>query len=305
MLHTNKHTPSSAIQIRIARSQVDIMTFKGIAKDALFQHSILCQTFLPYRNPGNSILNWEHHQGKAQLSIQSNKVWHPETKSHSHIGLPYGVKARLLFLYLNTLAVQNQSPLIPIEGKLSTFMKQMGMDTNGRNIADTRKIYRRLMLSTISLSYHNKEGNIKIVRAFDIPPDRQHAQLDWLPFIHLSDTYYNSLIQHAIPIDKRAIRALAHNAMAIDLYTWLSQRLHRVPKLRPQFISWAAVRAQFGPQYKRMCDFKSNFRKYLTVVLTQYPSARIKEIPNKGFSIQYSPSPIRKKDDSIAHMIRK
>ena len=42
--------------------------------------------------------------------------------------------------------------------------------------------------------------------------------------------YFDSLTRFAVPMDERAIAALAGWAMALDMYCWLAQRqLHRVP----------------------------------------------------------------------------
>jgi len=38
--------------------------------------------------------------------------------------------------------------------------------------------------------------------------------------------------------------------MALDLYTWIAQRLHWVPRRHPQFIAWAALKEQ-GPDTLR------------------------------------------------------
>jgi len=34
---------------------------------------------------------------------------------------------------------------------------------------------------------------------------------------------------HAVPLDERALAGLAHSSLALDIYAWLAQRLHRVP----------------------------------------------------------------------------
>jgi len=35
---------------------------------------------------------------------------------------------------------------------------------------------------------------------------------------------------------------LASEGLALDLYSWFAQRLHRVPRGKPQFIAWAALK---------------------------------------------------------------
>ena len=59
-----------------------------------------------------------------------------------------------------------------------------------------------------------------------------------------------------------------------------------------QFVTWKAVKDQFGPGYSRMNDFKRAFRKALKDVLDQYRDAKIEEVHNKGFMLYNSPPPV-------------
>jgi hypothetical protein len=97
----------------------------------------------------------------------------------------------------------------------------------------------------------------------------------WPQTVRLSEEYFASLQRHAVPLDERAVAALAHSAMGLDLYAWLAQRLHRVEPGRPAFIPWAALREQFGWHYGRLDKFKAVFRPTLDMVLTQYRGARL------------------------------
>ena len=71
------------------------------------------------------------------------------------------------------------------------------------------------------------------------------------PTIQLSLDYFDSLQEHAVPLNEADLAALAHSALALDLYCWLAQRLHRVNPARPAFIQWPALKQQFGPDYGR------------------------------------------------------
>jgi Plasmid encoded RepA protein len=55
----------------------------------------------------------------------------------------------------------------------------------------------------------------------------------WPSTIQLSHDYFVSLQEHAVPLNEADLAALAHSAMALDLYAWLAQRLHRVTPMRP------------------------------------------------------------------------
>ena len=300
--NNNKPLKISSINKRIFNSQVDIMTFKGKIEDAIFQHSVLCQTFLPYRNPGDDVTIWKHKQGDVNLAVQANQAFNPEKEDYEQVGIPYGAKARLILAHINSEAIRNQSPVVDVQDSMSAFIRRIGLNVDGRTIAEVKKQLRRLTVSTISMGYKDYESqnkgvqiDLKIVKAFDIwfPKDDRQRVL-WTSTIRLTDDYFNSLSNHAIPLDERALAALAHNAMALDIYAWLAQRLHRIDRAKPQFIPWAAIKEQFGRDYARMCDFKRAFRKYLKLALMQYPTAKINEENNKGFWLHNSLSPIEK-----------
>jgi hypothetical protein len=110
--------------------------------------------------------------------------------------------------------------------------------------------------------------------------------------VRLSLDYFESLQKHAVPLDERALRALAHSAIGLDVYAWLAQRLHRVKPREPQFISWVALKEQFGWHYERMRKFKEKFRGALGMVLAQYQAARI-ELDDNGMTLRHSPPPVK------------
>ena len=57
--------PLSRIQQRLIRSAVEI---EADDPDAiLFQHTVFCQTGLPYRNPGRAVRIWERKQRPRPL----------------------------------------------------------------------------------------------------------------------------------------------------------------------------------------------------------------------------------------------
>jgi hypothetical protein len=95
-----------------------------------------------------------------------------------------------------------------------------------------------------------------------------------------------------VPLDERAIAALSHSAMALDVYAWLAQRLHRIGPHRPQRISWVALRGQFGWHYSTIRKFRQVFRHTLDIVLSQYQAARI-GLDGHGMTLRNSPPPVK------------
>ncbi len=114
------------------------------------------------------------------------------------------------------------------------------------------------------------------VSAFDLWfPKQSDQRILWPSTVRLSEEYFQSLGKHAVPLDHRAVAALASSSMALDVYVWLAQRLHRVPAGRPQVITWAALYEQFGQGFARVRDFRRRFLHTLHQVQAAYPNARL------------------------------
>jgi hypothetical protein len=133
----------------------------------------------------------------------------------------------------------------------------------------------------------------KVITAFDLwfPKDERQRVL-WPSTIRLSADYFDSLQAHAVPLLEKSVAALAHSAVALDIYAWLAQRLHRIKPEKPAFIPWAALKEQFGPDYGHMFNFKRVFRIALKQVLTQYRAARL-DLDDRGMTAWQSPPPVR------------
>jgi hypothetical protein len=114
----------------------------------------------------------------------------------------------------------------------------------------------------------------------------------WPSYIRLSLDYFDSLMRHAVPLDERALAALAHSAMCLDVYVWLAQRLRRVPPGAPQFIPWTALHQQFGFGFRRIRAFREHFRTVLAEVHTQYRGARV-SLDDRGMELRHSLPPVK------------
>lgn len=299
----NLKSQLSKTSIRANEAALNIITKPATIEDAIFQHSVLCQTFLPYKDPGDARI-WQHKQGNVSLAIQANEAINPQTGDFEFIGLPYGTKARLILAHINSEAVKTQSKVIDVESSMTSFIRKIGLNNDGRTIKSVKEQLRRISTSVVSMGYsednHVQQVDLKIVKAFDLwfPKDNRQRIL-WNSVIHLSDDYFNSLMQHAIPLDERALSALSHNSMAMDIYAWLVQRLHRIERGKPQFVSWVNLKDQFGRGYGEMWKFKQVFRKTLKLAKLQYPLADFYEDKNKGFYLYNSPAPIPTKLFSV------
>src|SRR6266852_4873556 len=261
-----------------------------------FLHAVQCQCGIPYKNPGENVLEWDRKQGNASLRIEAGSAIDPATGNFKRLGLPYGEKPRLVLIHLATEAVRTSSPVVDVEESMTGFARSLGMETNGRQLRSLKDQLARLAAATVRIGVV-EEGravqiNTQYVSAFDLWFPRQADQrVLWPSTVRLSEEYFQSLGQHAVPLDHRAVAALASSSMALDIYVWLAQRLHRVPTAKPQFVAWNSLYEQFGQGFARVRDFRRRFLQTLHHVASAYPAARM-SANDRGLTLSHSPPPI-------------
>jgi replication initiator protein len=269
-------------------------------RSILYQHSVLCQTYLPYRNPGDDKREWDRLNGDVHLEVRAGKAMHPKERRLVQLGLPFGPKCRLVLMHINQLALVSQSPRIEVEDSLTAFVRRvLNLDPKGRNITEVKAQLARLSAADITLGIVHDDpdgtgtaagtGYLRIVKNFDLWfAKNENQRILWPSVIDLSLDYFNSLISHAVPLDEHHIAALSHSALALDIYAWLAQRLHRVPANKPAFVSWAALHGQFGQGYtgdQAIKKFRSVFKVALKQVLVLYKAAKITEDDRRNPSL--------------------
>lgn len=287
----------------------------------LFQHTVLCQTCLPFRDPGDEARTWERLNGNIYLKVLAGEAMHPELGRLVPVGLPFGPKARMILMHINQQALKQKTPEIEIQDTLTKFVRRtLELAPHGRNMRTVKEQLARLSAASIRLGAvkdgHAVTVNSHIVTAFDIwfPKDDRQRVL-WPSTIRLSLDYWESLKVHAVPLDEDHIARLSHSALALDIYAWLANRLHRIPVNAPARISWPALHGQFGQGYARINHFRAAFRVALKEVLTLYRTARLdlhedrkparvysqggklilREPPTKGLTLYNSPPPVSRR----------
>ena len=179
---------------------------------------------------------------------------------------------------------------------MTAFAKSLGVEPNGQQLKALKDQLARLAASTVRMGIMEEgravQVNTQIVSAFDLWfPKQADQRVLWPSTVRLSEEYFQSLGRHAVPLDHRAVAALASSSMALDTYVWLAQRLHRVPPGKPQFIAWATAYEQFGQGFARVRDFRRQFLQTLAHVKSAYPSAHI-AADEQGLTLEHSPPPV-------------
>lgn len=256
--------------------------------DPAYMHVVLCQTSMPYRRTANRV--WEHENGSAMLRIEGGAVVDPSAGRWVDVPLPWGPKPRVVLSHLNAEALRQGDRRIEVESTLSAFgWRVLGYRPNGRQMRDMREHLTALATATVRMSFKLPGGgryqtDDKIVRGMELWDSSDERQRTiWPAEIVFSEDYWRSLSQHAVPLNPRHIAALKHSAMALDIYTWLAQRLHRVPRENGVFVPWARLHEQFGHGYGRIDNFRRVFRRELRQVTAVYNDARVgDEIDERG-----------------------
>lgn len=260
-----------------------------------FVHAVLCQVGLPRsRVEGRS---FERHSGNASMLLEAGR--YPGLNGRwEEAPLPYGTKPRLVMFHICSEVVRTKRPEVDLGGSMREFLRRVGITFGGPEVERFKNQMRALAAMRMALSYQTADKIIAVktdpIRRFDawLPHDHRQGQL-WPDELVVDDEFMRTLLEHAVPLDGVALRALSGSALALDVYTWLSHRLCRVRKDGGVPLWWKSLHDQFGQEYKSDKDFKREFRKALTAALKVYPAARVDEVRG-GIRLYPSPPPVKK-----------
>jgi len=262
-----------------------------------FLHTVMCQVGMPRRMTDARI--FERQCGHVSILLEAGRLWNG--REWVQQPLPYGTTPRLVMVHLSSEAIRTQSRRVEIGDSTKQFLTALGMQpTGGERGGYTvfRKQMEALAACRLNIGLQS-EGKVVTVDAKPIKRFEAWLQHDgsqqtlWPGILELSQDFYETLTLHAVPLDYRAISALKHSALALDIYTWLAHRLYRIKKPEGIMLSWENLRDQFGQEYRAAKDFKREFRDVLRQVCTVYPDAKIDSTPG-GLILRPSPPPIKK-----------
>jgi hypothetical protein len=267
----------------------------------VYQHSVLCQTFLPYRDPGPDTRTWERSNGFLNLKVVAGDSVDPATGDFVAVGMPFGPKARLVLYHLNAEALRTRSPVIELAASLTKFVRRtLRLSGDGRTIASVKDQLTRLAAADFRvLMRKGDEAHVlkgTFVERFSLWAPRDGRGGDRAPTtVQLSQPYFESLLHRAVPLNESAVWCLSHNAMAMDIYAWLAQRLHRIdPEKGDVLVPWPRLREQFGAGYRELWKFRQVFKPTLAQVHAVYREARF-DVDGRGITLRCSRPPLARR----------
>ncbi|WP_322784466.1 replication protein RepA [Verminephrobacter eiseniae] len=289
-----QHTQPKRLNKLLAAAH-EIATIPPTGNDFVLTHAVLCQVGLPR----SKVEGREFHRRSGDMWINVQAGWLDEGRGPVAQPIPYGAMPRLALAMISTLARRYKTREVPIGESAAQFLKLMGMDDQKNRYVKLREQMHALAACRLQIGYRGRTFSGQPVDQFDAwmgNADTGQKAL-WPGVLVLSEHYYNELVEHGVPLDKRALVALKGSALALDIYTWLAHRLHRIEG-RPITLHWKPLRQQFAQESQSKDadrDFKKAFLPALRQALAVYPEAKVKPVKG-GLLLMASPPPIPPKN---------
>lgn len=270
----------TSTQSRLIEAGAAISDIPPDRKD--FLHTVMCQVGLPRRR--TDAKSFERHSGHVSILLETGKLF--DGRDFVEHPLPYGTVPRLVMVHISSEAIRTKQRSVEVGDNVRQFLTTLGMQTSGGargGYAILRRQMKALAACRLTLGMYAEGRTVTVdakpIKRFEawLHQDGEQRTL-WPGVMELSEDFFNTLSEHAVPLDYRALGALKHSSLALDIYTWLANRLYRVRAANGVRLSWENLREQFGQEYSHSRDFKKEFKNALRQVLVVYPDARVAEV---------------------------
>jgi hypothetical protein len=269
----------------------------SVEQDAInYLHSGFCQATLPHREPKNPTEPWVRRNGAYQLIVRPGIL--PLRDKVVPVGVPYGTKARLIMIYFQTEAVRTRSQLVDLGPNMASWLKRMGLTTSGGargSYAPVREQALRIARCEFTMRFERSADEARLAdqrivdgmelwRAESDGEESSRSRREWIRHVRLSDAFFAHLTEHSVPLSEEAIARLKHSSLALDLYVWLTYRLHTLR--RETTVPWHALSDHFGSESgHRQLAFR--LKEVLKDVTAVYPEANV-EASARGITLRPS-----------------
>jgi hypothetical protein len=168
-------------------------------------HAGFAMAALPHKKTKDAV--WEREGGRVKLLIESGLDSHKQP-----IGIPYGAIARMILLYLQTQAVRTQSREVELGASMNAWLTNMNITVGGKTYQIVREQSRRI--SRCRLTFFRRTADAELVsngafvRDAILPLDPHSSRQPqlWQERVRLDEGFYQSLIEHPLPLREAAVR---------------------------------------------------------------------------------------------------
>ena len=255
-----------------------------------------CLTSLPHKRLADDA-PWEKKGHRVSLLVEPGRMKvQGKTKLY---GVPYGARARMILLYLQTQAVRTQNREVELGRSMRAWLERMGIAYGGETAKSLREQAARVSACSLKFFWEDARGADgwtagRIVTSglrFHALAAEDQANL-WEDRVELDPVFFKALADHPVPLQEEAIKQLRDRSMSLDLYVWLAWRLHTLSGPTP--ISWPALFGQFGEGYRELFNFKRRFAEALAAAVAAYPDAHV-DLGDPGIVLHPSKPPVGKR----------
>jgi len=255
--------------------------------NVLFQAYPLVMCGFPYQrlppNPdGSPVAHWErvakvydaerHERGTIRLVLGT---------ADKDTDIAYGTMDRLLLIWFQTKAVQQESPVVRWSSHRE-FLDTFDLGGGGANYNRYRRAFKRLTRTTILIEYQDKYsvmGGAQTLLDGWMVPSKEDCRKDMggeMPLfdycVTLAPRLYDWLMRRAIVYRLDVVRHFTYSPMALDLILFIHHRLildRDSPKIVR--ISWSDLRDQLGSNCKDEKALRREIRKALKKLPEVWP----------------------------------
>jgi len=254
-----------------------------------YMPQVLVAANLPYKKPNSN--EFERVNGNYRLTLISP----------NNVGLPYGSIPRIIIAWIATEVVLKKKREIILGNSMSHFIKEIGYFVSGGHNGSIFCIKDQIKrFFSTNISYVYSDNDMYITDSYNPVSqsllywsltNRYKTKRWWQSKILLNESFYNEIIDKAVPVDMRALEFLRRSPMGIDIYVWLTYRMSYLR--RRSKIPWVSLSNQLGSGYGRLRDFKKAFKKHIKLISLIYPQAKF-DFEDKFLILQPSPPHVSK-----------
>lgn len=233
---------------------------------------VLCG--LPVKPPPTGCLLHERRNGRFVLQVTG----------HPSYGLPWG-QDRLIPIFLATVAVRQKSPRIQF-GSAAEMLDAFGLQQGGSQYRRLVASFQRIFGATIFFGTDTELARTAVVHSarfnfmteariwYSRCADERLLPGECQNVIVLSDQFYQEILDHPIPTDLDAAKALSSCPAALDLFMWLSYRCFTATGSEriPLFGSFGLASQLGSVEYARPRKFREKLEGWLGIVRMMWPS---------------------------------
>ena len=167
-----------------------------------------CLTSLPHKRLPDA-QTWEKKGHRVTLWIEPGRM-NARGRAVTY-GVPYGARARMILLYLQTQAVRTGSREVALGRSMRDWMERMGLAIGGETARSLREQAARISACTLKFFWEDDEregwSRGAIVTSglrFKVPENSQGSL--WEARVVLDEMFWKALRDHPVPLLEAAIR---------------------------------------------------------------------------------------------------